>query len=148
LGFLTRRLIEVAAKVWAVEVDPLLIDWLTRSPLGTHPKLQLIHDDILKVSLDRVLPAHKIKLAANLPYSISTPVLFRLFDWRDHFSSLVLMVKKEVADRITAGRGTKAGTLSVWGQVWADQQQSISRPRSVFPRPEVFTVLKIEFHGA
>ncbi|HTN72841.1 MAG TPA: rRNA adenine N-6-methyltransferase family protein, partial [Methylomirabilota bacterium] len=88
LGFLTRRLVEVAAKVWAVEVDAFLVDWLTRSPLGAEPKFQLIHDDILKVSLDRWLPAHKIKLAANLPYSISTAALFRLFDWRDHFSSL------------------------------------------------------------
>src|SRR5215470_4309347 len=71
LGVVTRRLIEVAAKVWAIEVDPLLVERLAQSPLGTHPKLQLIHNDILKVPLDQVLPGHKIKLAANLPTSIS-----------------------------------------------------------------------------
>ncbi|HUK39729.1 MAG TPA: rRNA adenine dimethyltransferase family protein, partial [Candidatus Acidoferrales bacterium] len=108
LGFLTRRMIEVAGEIWAVEVDPFLAGWLQRSPLGTNPKFHLLCDDVLKIALDRWLPARKFKLAANLPYSISTPVLFRVFDWRDHFSLLVLMVQKEVADRIAAKPGTKA----------------------------------------
>src|SRR5205823_2498368 len=82
-----RRLVEHAAKVWAVEVDSFLVDWLQRSSLRNHPALQLIHADILKVPLDETLPRHKIKLVANLPYSISTPVLFRLFDWRARFAS-------------------------------------------------------------
>src|ERR671923_480709 len=49
LGFLTRRLVERAAKVWAVEVDPFLVDWMQRGPLGNHPALQLIHGDILEI---------------------------------------------------------------------------------------------------
>ena len=150
LGFLTRRLVKVAAKVWAVEVDAFLVDRLTQSPLGADSKFHLIHDDVLKVSLDRWLPDHKVKLAANLPYSISTPVLFRLFDWRDHFSSLVLMVQKEVADRITSGPGTKAyGTLSVWCQVHGRITDKVSvAPEAFFPRPDVrSTVLKIELYA-
>jgi 16S rRNA (adenine1518-N6/adenine1519-N6)-dimethyltransferase len=147
LGFLTRRLVEVAATVWAVEIDDFLADWLRRSPLGQHPAFQLIHDDILGVAPDNFLPRHKIKLAANLPYSISTPVLFRLFDWRDHFSTMVLMVQKEVADRIASSPGTKAyGTLSVWSQVHGRITDKVSvAAEAFFPRPNVrSTVLRME----
>jgi 16S rRNA (adenine1518-N6/adenine1519-N6)-dimethyltransferase len=147
LGFLTRRLVEHAAKVWAVEVDSFLVDWLQRSSLRNHPALQLIHADILKVPLDETLPRHKIKLVANLPYSISTPVLFRLFDWRERFASMVLMVQKEVADRIASGPGSKAyGTLSVWCQVHGRITDKVSvSPEAFYPRPRVrSTVLKIE----
>ena len=146
LGFLTRRLVKVAAKVWAVEIDDFLADWLRRSPLGQHPAFQLIHDDILGVAPD-FLPQHKIKLAANLPYSISTPVLFRLFEWREHFSTLILMVQKEVADRIASSPGSKAyGTLSVWSQVHGRITDKVSvAAEAFFPRPKVrSTVLKIE----
>ena len=147
LGFLTRRLVEHAAKVWAVEVDSFLVDWLQRSSLRNHPALQLIHADILKVPLDETLPRHKIKLVANLPYSISTPVLFRLFDWRERFASMVLMVQKEVADRIASGPGSKAyGTLSVWCQVHGRITDKVPvSPEAFYPRPRVrSTVLKIE----
>ena len=78
LGSLTRRLVEEAGHVWAVEVDPFLVERLRRSPLGSHPAFDLIHGDILKLPLEAILPERKIKLVANLPYSISTPVLFRL----------------------------------------------------------------------
>ena len=147
LGFLTRRLVERAAKVWAVEVDSFLVDWLQRSSLRNHPALQLIHADILKMPLDETLPRHKIKLVANLPYSISTPVLFRLFDWRARFASMVLMVQKEVADRIASGPGSKAyGTLSVWCQVHGRITDKVPvSPEAFYPRPRVrSTVLKIE----
>ena len=149
LGFLTRRLVETASKVWAVEVDGFLIDWLKRSALGGHPRLQLIHDDILKVQLDEIWPAHKVKLVANLPYRISTPVLFRLFDWRHHFLSLVLMMQKEVADRIASGPGTKAyGTLSVWSQIHGRIVERVPvSPAAFYPRPGVrSTILKIELY--
>jgi 16S rRNA (adenine1518-N6/adenine1519-N6)-dimethyltransferase len=147
LGFLTRRLVERAAKVWAVEVDPFLVDWLQRSSLGNHPKLQLIHADILKARLDEQWSRHKVKLVGNLPYSISTPVLFRLLEWRERFSSIVLMVQKEVADRIASEPGVKAyGTLSVWCQVHGRIVDKISvAPEAFYPRPKVrSTVLKIE----
>jgi 16S rRNA (adenine1518-N6/adenine1519-N6)-dimethyltransferase len=147
LGFLTRRLVETASKVWAVEVDAFLVEWLKRSAIGAHQGLQLIHDDILKLRLDEVLPAHRVKLVANLPYSVSTPVLFRLFEWHNHFSSLVLMVQKEVADRIASGPGTKAyGTLSVWCQVHGRITAKVPvSPAAFYPRPEVrSTIVKIE----
>ena len=147
LGFLTRRLVETASKVWAVEVDAFLVEWLKRSAIGAHQGLRLIHDDILKLRLDEVLPAHRVKLVANLPYSVSTPVLFRLFEWHNHFSSLVLTVQKEVADRIASGPGTKAyGTLSVWCQVHGRITEKVPvAPAAFYPRPEVrSTIVKIE----
>ena len=149
LGFLTRRLVETSQRVWAVEIDAALVDRLRRSPLGSHPAFRLIHGDILKVALQNFLPSHKVKLAGNLPYSISTAVLFRLFHWREHFSSLVLMMQKEVADRITSEAGTKAyGTLAVWSQVHGQVTEKVSvSPEAFFPKPKVkSTILKLELY--
>ena len=149
LGFLTRRLLERAKGVWAVEIDAALVDRLRRSPLGSHPDFRLIHGDILKVALENFLPPHKVKLAGNLPYSISTPVLFRLFQWREHFSFLVLMMQKEVADRITSDAGTKSyGTLAVWCQVHGRVTERLPvSPEAFFPKPKVkSTILKIELY--
>jgi 16S rRNA (adenine1518-N6/adenine1519-N6)-dimethyltransferase len=148
-GFLTRRLIEEARRVWAVEVDPGLVHWLRQTSLSSHPAFQLIHGDILEVRPDDFLPPRKVKLVGNLPYSISTPVLFRLFDWRAHFSLLVLMVQKEVADRIASGPGTKSyGTLSVWCQAHGRIAEKLAvSPEAFFPRPKVrSTILKIQLY--
>jgi 16S rRNA (adenine1518-N6/adenine1519-N6)-dimethyltransferase len=147
LGFLTRRLAAMVARLWAIEVDDFLIDWLAKSSLGSHPGVHLIHGDILKISLDDLLPQRKIKVAANLPYSISTEVLFRIFDAHEHFSSLVLMVQREVAERIAARPGTKSyGTLSVWSQAHGRIMEKVQvSPAAFFPRPKVHsTILKIE----
>ena len=149
LGFLTRRLVEIVNRVWAVEVDSSLVDRLKRSSLGSHPGFQLIHNDILKVAPKDFLPPHKVKLVGNLPYSISTPVLFRLFDWREHFSSLVLMLQKEVADRMASVPAVKSyGTLSVWCQVHGRIVEKVSvSPEAFFPKPKVRSaILKIELY--
>ncbi len=150
LGFLTRRLLERAGRVWAVEVDSALVERLRASPFAADPKLRLIHGDILEVPLADILPDEKLKLVGNLPYSISTQVLFRIFALREHFSSLVLMVQKEVADRIAAQPGTKAyGTLSVWCQIHGRIIDRVAvSPEAFFPRPKVrSTVLKIELYA-
>jgi 16S rRNA (adenine1518-N6/adenine1519-N6)-dimethyltransferase len=149
LGFLTRRLVDEARTVWAVEVDPVLVDKLKTSPLGAHPALRLLHNDILKIPLDVFLPAHKVKLVGNLPYSISSPVLFRLLDWRERFSSLVLMMQKEVADRIASAPGVKSyGTLSVHCQVHGRIVEKVAvSPEAFFPKPKVRSaILKIELY--
>ena len=150
LGFLTRRLLERAGKVWAVEVDDALVERLRVSEFAATAKFNLIHGDILEVSLEQILPQTKFKLVGNLPYSIATPVLFRIFDWREHFSTLVLMVQKEVADRIASGPGTKSyGTLSVWCHVHGRITDKINvSPEAFFPRPKVrSTVLKFELYA-
>ena len=147
LGFLTRRLLERGSKVWAVEIDSALVQRLRESDFAANPKFQLIHGDILTVALPELLPKRKVKLAGNLPYSIATPVLFRVFECREFFSSMVIMVQKEVADRIAAKPGTKDyGTLSVWCQIHGRVAEKVAvSPEAFFPRPKVrSTVLKIE----
>lgn len=149
LGFLTRHLVERAGGVWAVEVDPFLIQRLQGSDLAANRKFHLVGGDILKVPLAEILPTGKMKVVGNLPYSISTPALFRVLELREHFSSMVLMVQKEVADRITGGPGTKAyGTLSVWCQIHGQVIDKVQvSPEAFFPRPKVrSTVLKMELH--
>jgi 16S rRNA (adenine1518-N6/adenine1519-N6)-dimethyltransferase len=149
IGFVTRRLAGIARKVWAIEVDPLLMGWLKRSSLGNLPSLDLIHGDFLDVHLGGILPNQKVKVVANLPYSISTPILFRLFEEHARFSFLVLMVQQEVAERMKASPGTKSyGTLSVWCQVYGHVLDKVSvSPDAFFPRPKVrSTILKIGLH--
>ena len=151
MGFLTRRLVAGSKRVWAVEIDPLLVQWMQRTPLGGQPSLSLVQGDILKLNLDEILPGHRVKLVGNLPYSISTPVLFRIFEERDRFSTVVLMVQEEVADRMAASSGSKAyGTLSVWCQIHG---RILARHRvsaeAFFPRPQVrSTILKIGLYPA
>ncbi|MBI4526086.1 MAG: 16S rRNA (adenine(1518)-N(6)/adenine(1519)-N(6))-dimethyltransferase RsmA [Deltaproteobacteria bacterium] len=150
LGFLTRKLVQVARKVWAIELDPLLVDRLRRSALGSHPALELVHGDILKADLSRILPPRKIKLVANLPYSISTPVLFRIFEFRERFSLLVLMVQREVAERMAAVPSTKSyGTLSVWCRIHGRIVDKIPvSPEAFFPQPRVRSmILKLALNG-
>jgi 16S rRNA (adenine1518-N6/adenine1519-N6)-dimethyltransferase len=151
LGSLTRRLVESGARrVWAVEVDPKLVAKLREGDLATRPSLQLIHGDILELPLESILPERKIKLVANLPYSISTPVLFRLFELRERFSFFVLMVQREVAERIASAPGTKAyGALSVWSQIYGRIVAKVPvAPEAFFPRPKVRSmVLKIELRS-
>lgn len=147
LGFLTRRLLQRSARVWAVEVDAVLVERLRRSDFAANVNFHLIHGDILEAALPEILPATKVQLVGNLPYSISTPVLFRILEWYNHFSSMVLMVQKEVADRIAGIPGTKDyGTLSVWCQIHGQITKKVSvSPEAFFPRPKVHsTVLKIE----
>jgi 16S rRNA (adenine1518-N6/adenine1519-N6)-dimethyltransferase len=133
--------------VWAVEIDDALVERLRQARWSAAPGFQLIHGDILTVRLDHILPSAKCKLVGNLPYSIATPVLFRLFEWRACFSSLVLMVQKELADRIVSGPGSKDyGALSLWSQVHGQVSEKITvSPEAFFPRPKVrSTVLKID----
>lgn len=147
LGFVTRRLLEAVRKVWAVEIDPLLVEWLKRAPLGSHPGLELIQGDILKVPLEAILPGRKLKLVGNLPYGISTPVLFRIFELRERFSSLVIMLQREVADRLRASPGSRCyGTLSVWCQIHGKIVGRVPvSPEAFIPRPKVAsTVLRID----
>ena len=147
LGFLTRRLLERAGQVWAIEVDRFLAERLRLGDLGADPKLHLIQGDFLEFAPAEFLPRKPIKLAGNLPYSIATAVLFRIFEIREQFSLLVLMLQKEVADRIVAKPGTKEfGALSVWCQIHGRVTDKLPVSREAFfPRPKVRSmVLKFQ----
>ena len=147
LGFLTRRLVQRGAKVWAVEVDPILVARLRAAPFAADPRFELIQGDILKLSPANLLPQQAIKLVGNLPYSIATAVLFWIFEYRKHFSTLVLMVQREVAERMVGAPGTKDyGALSVWCQIHGRiVERAAVAAEAFFPKPRVrSTVLKIE----
>lgn len=147
LGFLTRRLVGAEREVWGIEVDPLLARWLGDGPLGGCAGFHLLHGDVLEADLDRFLPAGKVKVVANLPYSVAAPVLLRLFEEGRRFSTLVVMLQKEVARRLTAAPGTPAyGALSVWSRLYGRVTERVPvAPEAFTPKPKVdSTLLRIE----
>ncbi|MDE0213216.1 MAG: 16S rRNA (adenine(1518)-N(6)/adenine(1519)-N(6))-dimethyltransferase RsmA [Deltaproteobacteria bacterium] len=147
LGFVTRRLIGAERRVWAVEVDSRLVQWLGDGPLGSHAGFQLVHDDVLQTDFDGFLPDGKIKVVANLPYSVAAPVLLRLFEEGRRFSLLVVMLQKEVARRLTAAPGTPSyGALSVWSRLYGRVTERVPvAPEAFTPKPKVdSTLLRIE----
>ena len=100
-GALTVGLLAREAQVWAVEKDHLLCQFL-RETLGDHPRLHLIEEDAMKVPLENLPPR---KMVANLPYNITSPLLYRIWDMDGRFIHMVFMVQKEVAQRLTAPPG-------------------------------------------
>ena len=147
LGFVTRRLVGAERQVWAVEVDPLLVRWLSDGPLGKRPGFHLLHGDIMETDLDGFLPDGKVKVVANLPYSVAAPVLLRLFEKGRRFSLLVVMLQKEVARRLTAAPGTPSyGVLSVWSRLYCRVTERVPvAPEAFTPKPKVdSSLLRIE----
>ncbi len=135
-GILTEALCREAGRVTAVEVDPRLHAYV-KDRLSAYPNLEVVLGDALVYPLER-LPAGTI-VVANLPYYISTPLLFRLLDQRQRFPRLVLMLQAEVADRLVAKPGTdNYGVLSVMAQYAADIHKAFTVSAQCFrPRPEV-----------
>lgn len=135
-GVLTEVLSHAAGRVTAVELDPRLHAYLeTRQ--AEFPNVELVCDDALAYPVER-LPLGTV-VVANLPYYISTPLLFRLLDQRGRFPRLVLMLQNEVADRLVAQPGgSDYGVLSVMAQYAADIAKSFRVSAHCFrPRPDV-----------
>lgn len=135
-GVLTEALCKAAGHVTAVEIDPRLHGYLAQRQ-GEFPNLTLVLEDALVYPVES-LPAGTV-VVANLPYYISTPLLFRLLDQRDRFPRLVLMLQNEVADRLVAKPGSSDyGILSVMAQYAADITKAFRVSAQCFrPRPEV-----------
>ena len=135
-GILTDALSRAAKRVVAVEIDPQLHHLLEKRQ-ADWPNVELVCADALTYSMEAV-PAGAI-VVANLPYYISTPLLFRLLDHRNRFSRLVLMLQNEVADRLVAKAGSADyGVLSVMAQYAADITKVFRVSAQCFrPRPEV-----------
>jgi 16S rRNA (adenine1518-N6/adenine1519-N6)-dimethyltransferase len=140
LGEMTQALAHEASKVIAVEIDARLVEIL-RSKLADTPNVEIIQRDILKFDVRKHLGSEKrpVKVVANLPYQISTPLLFHFIDSRDLYSVLILMVQREVAERMGAPPGKKTyGPLSVLVQSVADISIGFTiKPSAFFPPPEV-----------
>src|SRR5574341_2648777 len=136
LGHLTQVLLQRAKKVLAIEVDDRLIPHL-QGEFSSAQNLELVHADALEYSYKTL--SGRWKVVANLPYYISTPIIQRLIVEREKFSSLTLMLQKEVAERIAAPPGGKDyGYLSVLVQYYTLPRIEFKVPPGAFtPKPEV-----------
>lgn len=149
IGTLTYELAKRAKKVVAIEIDSRLIPIL-KDTLSEFDNVNIINQDILKVDLKAVVEEHAgnnpIKVVANLPYYITTPIIMRFLEEGINLDSMVIMIQKEVADRIAAKPSTKEyGSLSVAIQYYADSKIIAKAPKGAFvPSPNVdSSVLKI-----
>jgi 16S rRNA (adenine1518-N6/adenine1519-N6)-dimethyltransferase len=140
LGEMTLALAQEARKVMAVEIDRKLAEVL-RQKVSGFPNVEIIQNDILQLDFLALLGNEEgpVKVVANLPYQISTPLLFQFIDSRQLFSSLTLMVQREVAERMIASPGSKDyGPLSVLVQVLSDILICFHvKPSAFFPPPRV-----------
>src|SRR5688572_20592621 len=135
-GILTEALASVARRVVAVEIDPQL-HRLLQARQSEWKNVEVVCADALAYSLEAV--AAGTVVVGNLPYYISTPLLFKFLEQRHRFPRLVLMLQNEVADRLVAKAGTSAyGVLSVMAQYAADISKAFTVSANCFrPRPEV-----------
>ena len=142
IGTMTQYLAERAGTVAAVEIDKALIPILEET-LQDYDNVTVINDDILKVDINRLVEekngGRPIKVVANLPYYITTPIIMGLFESRVPLKSITIMVQKEVADRMQVGPGTKDyGALSLAVQYYAQPYIVANVPPNCFmPRPKV-----------
>ena len=142
IGSLTQHLAENAGKVVAVEIDKNLIPILAET-LKDYDNITVINEDILKVDINKIAEEYNggrpIKVVANLPYYITTPIIMGLFESHVPIESITVMVQKEVADRMQVGPGTKDyGALSLAVQYYAKPDIVANVPPNCFiPRPNV-----------
>ena len=142
IGTLTQYLAEAAREVVAVEIDSTLIPIL-EDTLSAYDNVSVINEDVLKVDLRKLAEERNggkpIKVVANLPYYITTPIIMSLFESHVPLKSLTVMVQKEVALRMQAGPGTKDyGALSLAVQYYASPYLAANVPPNCFmPRPNV-----------
>lgn len=142
IGTMTQYLCETAREVAAVEIDANLIPILSDT-LGEYSNVEVLHADILKVDIQKLAAERNggkpIKVVANLPYYITTPIIMGLFESHVPIDSITIMVQKEVADRMQEGPGSKEyGALSLAVQYYARPEIVLNVPPSCFmPQPKV-----------
>lgn len=142
IGSLTQYLAEAAKRVIAVEIDKSLIPVLDDT-LSEYDNVTVINEDILKVDIDSIIKEYndnkKIRVVANLPYYITTPIIMKLFESGAPIESVTVMVQKEVADRMSMGPGNKDyGSLSLAVAFYASAELVMDVPPSSFiPQPGV-----------
>ena len=142
IGTMTQYLCENAREVVAVEIDNSLIPIL-EDTLSEYNNVTVINDDILKVDINKLVEEHNagkpIKVVANLPYYITTPIIMGLFEKKVNVDSITVMVQKEVADRMKSGPGSKDyGALSLAVQYYSKPEIVANvTPNCFMPRPNV-----------
>lgn len=153
IGTMTQYLCEHAREVVAVEIDKKLIPILEQDTLSAYDNITIINDDILKVDINAIIQEKNngkpIKVVANLPYYITTPIIMGLFESHVPLDSITVMVQKEVAERMQVGPGTKDyGALSLAVQYYARPEVMMTVPAGCFmPRPNIDSaVIKLTRH--
>lgn len=142
IGTLTEELAIKANKVVAVEIDKKLLPILDES-LDKYDNVEIIHGDILDVDIEELIKDkfnnQSIKVVANLPYYITTPIIGKLIEGNLNLESIVVMVQKEVADRMASPPGSKQyGSLSVFIDFYTKPEIILSVPKTVFmPQPKI-----------
>lgn len=152
IGTMTQYLCENAREVMAVEIDNNLIPILGET-LAAYDNVTVVNEDILKLDIAKVAKEHNdnktIKVVANLPYYITTPIIMGLFESHVPLESITVMVQKEVADRMQSGPGTKDyGALSLAVQYYSKAEIVANVPPNCFmPRPNVGSaVIRLTCH--
>jgi len=143
LGALTDRLARVAGKVVAIEIDTSLADILRKK---SEPNVEIINQDILKTDLGEIIVKSGFsctQLVANLPYYITTPIIFSVLENGLPITSMVVMVQKEVADRMLAAPSTKAYGLLTLSMAYYGKVSLVANvpPNCFFPRPDVHSAV-------
>ena len=153
IGTMTQYLACAAREVVAVEIDKVLIPILEGDTLKAFDNVTVINEDILKVDINKLVEekngGRPIKVVANLPYYITTPIIMGLFENEVPVESITVMVQKEVADRMQTGPGNKDyGALSLAVQYYADPYIVANVPPNCFmPRPKVGSaVIRLTCH--
>lgn len=153
IGTMTQYLCENAREVIAVEIDKNLIPILEHDTLAAYDNVTIINEDILKLDLNALVQeknaGKSIKVVANLPYYITTPIIMGLFEAHVPLENITVMVQKEVADRMQAGPGSKDyGALSLAVQYYAAPYIAANVPPNCFmPRPNVGSaVIRLTLH--
>ena len=146
IGTLTREMASRAGALMAVEIDKNLIPILADT-LGDFENVKIVNEDIIKADIrgliDENLSGGPVKLVANLPYYITTPIIMRLLEEDINVTDIVVMVQKEVAERMNAQPGGKDfGALSVAVQFYCDTEIIAKVPRHLFvPQPNVDSIV-------
>ena len=136
-GVLTQYLVKECQRYIGIELDRELFAFLTKYFVGNH--IQFINNDILKTDINSLFENTKFNVVGNIPYNITTPIIFHLLENAEQVSQIVLMVQKEVAERIAAKPGKKIyGVLSIMTQFIADVEFLFKVPAGAFfPKPKV-----------
>lgn len=144
-GSLTRHILNLTKNYIAVEIDKNIVSELTKK----FPGIEILHSDILKFDFNALKKfKYKIKIIGNLPYNITSEIIFKLFENREKISEAVIMVQNEVADRILGTPNSKNyGILSVQSQYFSQPVKLFKVPPSAFfPKPKVYSaIVKLKF---
>ncbi len=149
LGAITELMLQTGAKVIAIEHDPRFVEVLKGELAGDYANLEIVKADILKINLEKYVPKDgRLKVAGNIPYYITSPIILFLIAFRKHIDTAHLTVQKEIADRIFAQPGSKAyGRLSLLVRFYSDARRAFEISKNSFsPRPKVdSSVIELTF---